>query len=87
MTSRGRMLVGLVRGYQRILSPALGSRCRYIPSCSEYTAQALSRHGALKGLYLGVRRIGRCNPWSLGGFDDVPQSFTWRPPPASRKAG
>jgi hypothetical protein len=64
--------IGLIRGYQLAISPLLGSRCRHFPSCSEYAVEALQRHGALKGLWLAVRRIGRCHPWHPGGYDPVP---------------
>lgn len=68
------LFIGLVRLYQMILSPYLPSSCRYHPTCSEYTIRALRTHGALKGLWLGIRRIGRCHPWSEGGYDPVPES-------------
>ena len=58
-----------IRVYQRLISPAFGSRCRYYPSCSEYAAQAIGRFGILRGLVLAVWRLLRCNPWSHGGFD------------------
>ncbi len=65
-------LVALIRLYQRFLSPLLGPRCRYHPSCSEYAAQALRRHGILRGSLLSGWRLLRCNPWSHGGHDPVP---------------
>ncbi|MDZ7266230.1 MAG: membrane protein insertion efficiency factor YidD [candidate division KSB1 bacterium] len=66
------ILVLLIRVYQRVLSPALPPACRFYPSCSEYTCQAILKHGALKGVYLGVRRLLRCHPWHAGGYDPVP---------------
>ncbi len=69
-----RPLVGIIRVYQRFLSPLLGPRCRYHPSCSEYAAQALQRHGILRGSLLASWRLLRCNPWSHGGFDPVPHT-------------
>jgi uncharacterized protein len=67
-----RVLVVLpIRLYQRLISPALGSRCKYYPSCSEYAAQAVERFGILRGLVLAAWRLLRCNPWSHGGFDPV----------------
>ncbi len=78
MSFVARALVVPIRAYQRTLSPLLGARCRFYPSCSEYVAQALLRHGPFRGAYLGVRRVLRCHPWSPGGFDHVPDEFTWR---------
>ena len=66
------VLVALVRAYQRLVSPLFPASCRYVPSCSEYAAQALARHGLLRGAWLSVARIVRCNPWSEGGEDPVP---------------
>ncbi|MGI8413416.1 MAG: membrane protein insertion efficiency factor YidD [Solirubrobacteraceae bacterium] len=60
-----------IKIYQRVLSPVLGSRCKYYPSCSEYAAQAIERFGILKGIILAGWRLLRCNPWSGGGFDPV----------------
>jgi uncharacterized protein len=60
-----------IRVYQRLVAPALGQRCKYYPSCSEYAAQAIGRFGILKGLALAAWRVLRCNPWSHGGFDPV----------------
>ena len=60
-----------IKVYQRLISPLLGQRCRYYPSCSEYTVQAIQRFGILRGLVLGGWRLLRCNPWSRGGFDPV----------------
>ena len=67
-----RWLVILIRGYQWCVSPLLGPRCRYTPSCSEYTCQALEKYGLVKGLGLGLRRIARCHPWHPGGYDPLP---------------
>lgn len=66
------LLIGLVRGYQLVVSPYLGPTCRYYPSCSAYAIEALRVHGAIKGTWLAVRRLGRCHPWSPGGVDHVP---------------
>ncbi len=63
--------VAPIRAYQRLVAPALGQRCKYYPSCSEYAAQAIGRFGILKGLVLAAWRLLRCNPWSHGGFDPV----------------
>jgi len=70
---RGVRLVALlpIRLYQILISPALGSRCKYYPSCSEYAVQAVGGYGILRGLVLAGWRLLRCNPWSHGGFDPV----------------
>lgn len=68
------LLIGFVRLYQLIISPYLPSSCRYHPTCSRYTIEALKRHGALKGTWLGIKRISRCHPWSEGGYDPVPDT-------------
>jgi hypothetical protein len=67
-----RLLVGLIRVYQIALSPYFGSQCRFTPTCSQYTREAIEKHGALKGCWLGVRRVGRCHPRHPGGYDPVP---------------
>ena len=66
------LLIAGVRLYQMVLSPHLGSACRFTPTCSEYTLQALKQYGALKGFILGTHRIFRCNPWGGHGYDPVP---------------
>lgn len=66
------VLLAIIRTYQYMLSPMLANRCRFFPSCSEYTAQALQKHGAYKGTLLGIKRVLRCHPWNPGGFDPVP---------------
>jgi hypothetical protein len=67
-----RVLLALLRGYQLAISPLIGPRCRFYPSCSNYAIEAVRVHGALRGGWLALRRIGRCNPWNHGGFDPVP---------------
>jgi uncharacterized protein len=62
----------LIRAYQYGISPFLGRSCRFVPSCSEYAVESLQRHGVVKGLWLAVRRVGRCHPWHPGGYDPVP---------------
>ena len=65
-------LVTLVRGYRLLLSPWLGSGCRFTPTCSAYALDALERHGAAAGSYLTLARLARCHPWCAGGIDEVP---------------
>ncbi|MEW6314228.1 MAG: membrane protein insertion efficiency factor YidD [Pseudomonadota bacterium] len=67
-----RLLIALIRLYQYIFSPMLGPTCRFNPSCSAYMAEAVTRHGTLKGVWLGIKRIMRCHPWHPGGYDPVP---------------
>lgn len=69
-----RVLMGVVRAYRLLLSPWLGSSCRFEPTCSVYALQALERFGAGKGSYLTLARIGRCHPWCDGGLDPVPDT-------------
>ena len=66
------LLTFLVRVYQLAISPMLGPRCRFYPSCSNYALEALRVHGAAKGSYLTARRVCRCHPWNAGGVDPVP---------------
>ncbi len=69
------LCMALIRFYQKCISPLLGSNCRYYPTCSAYTMEAVRRFGAVKGCLLGARRILRCNSFSKGGFDPVPDNF------------
>ncbi len=73
-----RPLLALIAAYQRWISPSMPRRCRYEPTCSAYTAEAVQRFGALRGALLGAWRLLRCNPFSHGGFDPVPKRFTLR---------
>jgi len=64
--------IGLIRLYQLIISPILGPKCRFTPSCSHYGIEALKKHGLIKGLWLTIKRIARCHPWGGHGYDPVP---------------
>lgn len=61
-----------IKFYQLFISPMTSSACRFTPTCSEYAAQALKKHGPIKGLFLAIKRILRCNPWGGSGYDPVP---------------
>jgi len=76
-----RLLLAPIAAYQRWISPSMPRRCRYEPTCSAYTADAVQRFGFLRGALLGAWRLLRCNPFSHGGFDPVPQRFTLRAGP------
>jgi putative membrane protein insertion efficiency factor len=75
-----RLLVLPIRVYQLLVSPLLGPRCRFYPSCSAYAVEALRTHGPLRGLWLAARRLLRCHPWNPGGLDPVP-------PPTHHRSG
>ena len=83
MTARAAVSVP-IRLYQRLISPALGQRCKYHPSCSAYALQAIRSYGILRGVVLAGWRLLRCNPWSHGGFDPVDQQPLFRPRGAHR---
>ncbi|WP_188621986.1 membrane protein insertion efficiency factor YidD [Flavobacterium suaedae] len=65
--------IALIRFYQSAISPFFPSACRYSPTCSQYTIEALQKHGLFKGGWLGLKRIARCNPWGGRGYDPVPE--------------
>lgn len=67
-----RTAIGVVRIYQRYISPLLPDACIYFPTCSQYAVEAIEKHGVLKGCWLAARRITRCNGWRVGGYDPVP---------------
>ena len=71
------LATALIRGYQRLLSPWLGTGCRYVPTCSTYALEAIERFGVVRGGWLGLRRIGRCHPWAAAGADPVPRDYVW----------
>ncbi|WP_051681939.1 membrane protein insertion efficiency factor YidD [Cellulomonas sp. HZM] len=68
----GLLVLGLLRLYQRFISPMTPPTCRFYPSCSQYAVIAVQRHGAVRGTWLAARRLLRCHPWNPGGVDDVP---------------
>ncbi|MEM2936388.1 MAG: membrane protein insertion efficiency factor YidD [Candidatus Bathyarchaeia archaeon] len=73
MNVASRTMITFIRAYQKLISSWMPPRCRFYPSCSQYTAQAIEAYGPLKGMWLGVKRISRCHPWNEGGFDPLPE--------------
>lgn len=71
------LFLGIIKFYQRFISPLKPATCRFYPTCSAYTYEAVKRFGSIKGLYLGLRRISRCHPFNPGGIDPVPESFSF----------
>ena len=74
------ILIGLILGYQKLVSPLFGPSCRLYPCCSQYGLQAIRTHGAFKGTALTTARLVRCNPWNKGGIDPIPRPGEWRSP-------
>jgi putative membrane protein insertion efficiency factor len=72
MSGMNALIRYLLRGYQLFVSPLLGPRCRFYPSCSQYAMEAVQLHGSLRGSLMAVRRLLRCHPWHAGGYDPVP---------------
>ena len=68
--------LGLIKAYQYGIRPMLGPRCRFFPSCSEYTADAIGEYGVLRGSAMGAMRLAKCHPWHPGGYDPVPEKST-----------
>ena len=66
-----KILIFFINGYQKHISPFLGKQCKYYPTCSEYTKQAIQKYGVVKGIFLGMWRVLRCNPLSKGGYDPL----------------
>ncbi|HCF93776.1 MAG: membrane protein insertion efficiency factor YidD [Verrucomicrobiota bacterium] len=73
-----RLVLRAITGYQRWISPLIGMHCRYVPTCSRYTAEAVERFGVIRGLCLGICRVARCHPFTEGGLDPVPEQWHWR---------
>lgn len=71
-SAAARAVMTTLAGYKRWISPLLPPACRFAPTCSEYMREAIGVHGLRHGLWLGVRRLGRCHPWNPGGYDPVP---------------
>ena len=67
-----RIVIALIRGYQYLISPLFTPTCRFTPSCSNYARDVVAKHGVLKGGWLSIRRLLRCNPWNPGGYDPAP---------------
>jgi putative membrane protein insertion efficiency factor len=67
-----RLMIALITAYRWTISPMLGNRCRFYPSCSQYSLEAIQQHGPLRGAWLTIRRLLRCHPWHPGGYDPVP---------------
>lgn len=67
-----RILIWLIKAYQVLLSPFFGQQCRFYPTCSHYSIEAINKHGAIVGSYYTVRRLLRCHPWHAGGHDPIP---------------
>ena len=68
-----KILILLIRFYQKFISPMFPAKCRFYPTCSQYTLEAIKEHGAIKGTYLGIRRILKCHPFYEGGYDPIPK--------------
>lgn len=66
------IIIVMIKVYQWIISPLIGPKCRYTPTCSQYSIQAIQKHGLAKGIWLTIKRVGRCHPWGGHGYDPVP---------------
>jgi putative membrane protein insertion efficiency factor len=77
------LLIWLLKAYRFAISPLYGQVCRFYPTCSAYALEAVTEHGALRGSWLAVRRVGRCHPWNPGGYDPVPPRRSTTPTPST----
>jgi len=66
------VIIVLIKGYQYLISPLTPPSCRFVPTCSQYTLEAVQKYGFLKGVYMGMKRLSRCHPWGGSGYDPVP---------------
>ena len=80
-----KIILFLIKFYQKYISPFTPPTCRFTPTCSQYTYEAVSRFGTIKGLYLGLRRVLRCHPFNPGGYDPVPEHFYFFSPKTERR--
>ena len=80
-----RICIAMIRFYQKHISPALPSCCRYVPTCSQYAIEAIEKRGVFVGIFLAVKRLFLCNPWGGSGFDPVPERRRKKIPPKDRK--
>ena len=71
-----RIVAGLILIYQKLVSPNLGPNCRFQPTCSQYALEAVQRHGVIRGVWLAIKRIGKCHPLHPGGYDPVPETWS-----------
>ena len=85
MNLRQHIVIGVISAYGTLISPLLGQRCRYHPTCSAYTAEAVTKHGVLIGTWMGLKRLVRCHPWAAGGHDPVPNETPERLTPLDAK--
>ncbi len=76
LTLPARAMIAMIKLYRLVLSPWIGNQCRFHPSCSHYAQEAIETHGAMRGAWLTLKRLGRCHPWHEGGCDPVPPSNT-----------
>ncbi|MDG1112405.1 MAG: membrane protein insertion efficiency factor YidD [Pseudomonadales bacterium] len=68
-----KVILIIIKGYQLIISPLIGPRCRFAPTCSQYALESFEKHGLFRGLVLSLKRIGKCHPFHAGGIDEVPE--------------